>query len=157
VKWLACILGVAALAVAAADVVTLAWEPSPSGGLRNYLLAYGTNAGSLAYSTNCGLALTQTVCLPFRGWWFFGVRAVDTNGVLSPISNLVEWEATPVAPVMGGVPWVVVGAELEHSTNLGGSWHFEDGMRVWVPATNASGFFRARGLTIERVTRPVGP
>jgi len=138
-----------------ADQVTVAWDASPSGGVVAYRLQYGTNAAALSYVTNVGLVRTQMVAVPFRGRWFFAVKALDTNGVASEFSNLIEWESTPEPPQMNGVPWVRLTPVIERSTNLT-NWASMACVPTWLPATNKQEFFMTRQLTIERVERVAG-
>ena len=145
----------AAARVLGADTVTLAWNASTSGGIRNYLLHYGTNAPAFSYWTNTSLVRTQAVTLPHRGRWFFAVTAVDTNGFASIFSNVVEWESKPEPPQMNGEPWVRLSPVIERSTNQV-TWTNLVGVPTWFPATNKQEFFLTRQLIIERVERVEG-
>lgn len=133
-----------------AQSVTLAWDASPSPGVVGYRIHFGTNANSYAFVTNAGLTLTQAVILPHPGRWFFAATAVDGNGIESDFSNVVEWEAKPVAPVVQSETWVRLTPVIERSTNLV-DWVSATGEPTLVPATNAMEFFTTRRLLIERV------
>ena len=154
-KWIVILLMLVLGCVLGADVVTLTWSSSPSGGIRNYWVHYGTNAAALWYSTNAGLVRTQAVLVPFRGRWFFAASAVDTNGVSSEFSNVVEWESKPEPPQMNGEPWVRLAPVIERSTNRV-DWTEMVGEATWLPATNDQEFFTTRQLIIERVERVEG-
>ena len=154
-KWIWTLLVLATVGALGADVVTLAWDASPSGGIASYRVHSGTNAASLSWVTNCGPVTTVSVAVPFRGRWFFAVKAVDTNGVASPLSNVVEWEATPEPPQMNSEPWVRLTPVIERSTNMV-SWQSVAGVPTWFPATNKQEFFTTRRLLIERVERVEG-
>jgi hypothetical protein len=138
-----------------ADTVRVAWDASPSGSVVGYRIHYGTNATALLYVTNAGLARTQAVVVPFSGRWFFAASAVDTNGVESVLSNVVQWETPPVPPVMNGEPWVRLAPVIERSKDQT-NWTSAVGVPTWWPATNAQEFFTTRQLIIERVERVGG-
>ena len=141
-----------AACVFGADTVTVAWDASPSASVAGYRIHYGTNATTLPYVTNAGLVRTQVVVVPFSGRWFFAASAVDTNGVESALSNILQWETPPVAPVMNGEPWVRLAPVIERSKDQT-NWTTVVGVPTWWPATNAQEFFITRQLTIERVER----
>jgi hypothetical protein len=102
--------------------------------------------------TNVGLVRTQTVVVPHTGRWLFAATAVDANGIESPFSNQVQWEAKPTAPVVHDETWVRLIPVIERSTNLV-SWKTFEGEATWIAATNAMEFFATRRLLIERVQR----
>ena len=154
-KWILPILLLVCVRVSGADQVTLAWDASPSGGVAAYRLQYGTNAAALSYLTNVGLVRTQTVAVPFRGRWFFAVKAVDTNGLVSVFSNVVQWESPPVPPVMNGEQWVRLVPVIEWSKDQT-NWTSSAGVPTWMPATNKQELFMTRQLIIERVERVAG-
>lgn len=154
-KWIWTWLVLVGACVLGADVVTLAWDRSPSGGVAHYRVRYGTNESFLDWVTNCGPATTAAVVVPFYGRWYFRVAAVSTNGMESPMSNLVEWEALPEPPQMKGESWVRLVPVIERSTN-GANWQSVAGVPTWFPATNAQEFFTTRRLLIERVERVAG-
>ena len=154
-----------------ANRITIANVPAQSGTLTynkssqspswsNYNTTYmtiggttsGTNAGNYSFVTNVGLVRTQTVALPHTGRWFFAATAVDANGMESPFSNQVQWEAKPAAPVMLGESFVRLTPIIERSTNLV-SWQNFEGEATWIAATNAMEFFATRRLLIEQVQR----
>ena len=139
-------------ALVQAQSVTLAWEPSPSPGVDNYRVYFGTNSGSYGFVTNAGLVRTQAVVLPHTGLWFFAATAVDTYGVESEFSNEVEWEARPAPPVVTSERWLRVVPELWRSTNHV-DWVSFEAEPTWVAATNQIEMFTMRGLRIERVER----
>ena len=139
-----------------AQKVRLAWEASPSPDVVGYRIHFGTNGASYSFVTNVGLVRTQTVVVPHTGRWFFAATAVDANGVESPFSNQVQWEAKPVAPVVHGETWVRLIPVIERSTNLV-SWKTFDGEATWIAATNTMEFFTTRRLLIERLQRVSGP
>lgn len=135
-----------------AQKVRLAWDASPSPGVVGYRIHFGTNGANYTLVTNVGLVRTQTVVLPHTGRWFFAATAVDSNGLESPFSNQIQWEAKPAAPVVHGESFVRLTPVIERSTNLV-NWLSEKGEATWIPATNAMEFFAARRLLIERVQR----
>jgi hypothetical protein len=135
-----------------AQKVTLAWDASPSPDVVGYRIHFGTNAGNYAFVTNVGLVRTQAVVLPHTGRWFFAATAVDANGMESPFSNQVQWEAKPIAPVVQSETWVRLTPVIERSSNLV-SWQNFEGEATWIAATNAMEFFATRRLLIERVQR----
>jgi len=135
-----------------AQQVTLAWDASPSPEVTAYRIYFGTNAGNYSFVTNASLVLTQTVLLPHSGRWFFAATAKDANGLESDFSNMVQWEAKPLAPIVKGEPWFRLLPELWHSTNQM-DWVSFKGEATWIAATNAAEFFTMRGLLIERVQR----
>lgn len=139
-----------------AQSVKLAWAASPSPDVVGYRIHYGTNGANYILVTNVGLVRTQTVALPHTGRWFFAATAVDANGIESPFSNQVQWEAKPVAPVMLGESFVRLTPVIERSTNLV-SWRSVEGEATWIPATNAMEFFATRRLLIERVHKVSEP
>ncbi len=138
--------------IAPAQRVKLAWDASPSPGVAGYRIHFGTNAGNYSFVTNVGLVRTQTVVLPHTGRWFFAATAVDSNGIESPLSNQVQWEAKPVAPVVLGESFVRLTPVIERSTNLV-NWQRLEGEATWIPATNTMEFFATRQLLIERVQK----
>ena len=138
--------------IAPAQRVKLAWDASPSPGVVGYRIHFGTNAGNYSFVTNVGLVRTQTVVLPHTGRWFFAATAVDANGMESPLSNQVQWEAKPVAPVVLGESYVRLTPVVERSTNLV-NWQRLEGEATWIPATNTMEFFATRQLLIERVQK----
>ena len=133
-----------------ADSVKVAWDASPSASVAGYRIHFGTNATALPYVTNVGLVRTQAVVVPFSGRWFFAASAVDTNGVESALSNILQWETPPVPPVMNGEPWVRLAPVIERSSDRT-NWTSVVGVPTWWPATNAQEFFTTRQLIIERV------
>ena len=138
--------------VAPAQRVKLAWDASPSPGITHYRIHFGTNGANYTLVTNVGLVRTQTVVLPHTGRWSFAATAVDANGLESPFSNQVEWDAKPTAPVVQSETWVRLTPVIERSTNLV-NWRSIEGEATWIPATNAMEFFATRRLLIERVQR----
>ena len=154
-RWLTTLILVWA-AAAGAQHVTLAWDASPSPGVVNYRIYFGTNAGDYLFVTNAGLVLTQAVVLPHTGRWFFAATALDADGLESGFSNEVQWEARPAPPLVRGEPWVRLTPVIEHSTNLE-DWGSFPGEPTWVAATNAMEFFATRRLLIERVQRAGEP
>ena len=135
-----------------AQKVRLAWDASPSPDVVGYRIHFGTNGASYSFVTNVGLVRTQTVVVPHTGRWFFAATAVDANGMESPFSNQVQWEAKPVAPVVQSETWVRLTPVIERSTNLV-SWQNFEGEATWIAATNTMEFFATRRLLIERVQR----
>ena len=135
-----------------AQKVRLAWDASPSPEVVGYRIHFGTNGANYSFVTNVGLVQTQTVVVPHTGRWFFAATAVDANGMESPFSNQVQWEAKPVAPVVQSETWVRLTPVIERSTNLV-SWKNFEGEATWIAATNAMEFFATRRLLIEQVQR----
>ena len=139
-----------------AQSVTLAWDASPSPDVVGYRVYFGTNAGIYLFSTNAGLSLTQSVVLPHTGRWCFAATAVDANGMESPFSNMVEWEAKPRSPVVHDETWVRLIPVIERSTNMV-DWTSFPGEATWIHATNAMEFFATKRLLIEPVKRADEP
>jgi len=135
-----------------AQKVRLAWDASPSPDVVGYRIHFGTNASNYSFVTNVGLVRTQTVVLPHTGRWFFAATAVDANGMESPFSNQVQWEAKPTPPVMRGESFVRLTPVIERSTNLV-NWQSMEGEATWIVATNTMEFFATRRLLLERVQR----
>ena len=137
-----------------AQSVTLAWDASPSAAVAGYRVYYGTNSRAYSYVTNAGLALNQSLALPYRARWFFAATAYDSNGLESDYSNEVEWEWRPEAPVMQGEPMIRLSPVIERSTNQV-DWSSLTGAPTYLSATNRAEFFRAQRLIVEdaRVVR----
>ncbi len=133
-----------------AQPVMLSWNPSPSPGVVNYRIYFGTNSGVYTSVTNAGLALTQTVVLPHPGRWFFAATACDAAGNESDFSNEARYEARLAPPVLHCESWVRLVPVLQRSTNLV-HWSPCVGEPTWLPATKAQEFFTLRELQIERV------
>ena len=152
-KWFLAMLMLVGAATTGAERLTLAWDPSPSAEVAGYRLYWGTNTRSYQFVTNAGLALTQSVALPYRGRWFFAATAYSTNGLESDFSSEVSWESKPVPPVMAGERWVRLAPVFGCSTNLV-TWGSVTGEATWFPATNRMEFFRVNRLLMERVMVP---
>lgn len=155
-KHLLTILILLSASVLHAQKATLAWDASASPEVVGYRIYFGTNGGSYSFATNVGLVRTQTVVLPHTGRWFFAATALDANGMESPFSNQVQWEAKPVAPVVHDETWVRLTPVIERSTNLV-TWSDFAGEPTWIHATNAMEFFATRRLEIERVQKAKEP
>ena len=136
--------------VSPAQTVMLSWNPSPSAGVVNYRIYFGTNSGCYSSVTNAGLALTQTVGLPHLGRWYFAATACDAAGNESDFSNEAVYVAKPAPPVLHGQTWVRLVPVLQRSTNLV-DWSPFVGEPTLLPATQAQEFFTLRELQIERV------
>ena len=152
-KWFLAMLMLVGAVAAGAERLTLAWDPSPSEGVSGYRIYYGTDTRSYQFVTNAGLALTQSVVLPWGGRWFFAATAYDTNGLESDFSNEVSWQSKPLPPVMAGESWVRLAPVFGRSTNLV-TWGTVTGEASWFPATNRMEFFRANRLLMDRVMVP---
>jgi hypothetical protein len=138
-----------------AQSVTLTWDASPSASIAGYRVYYGTNSrvyGFVIPHSGTGLALTQTVALPWPGRWFFAATAFDTNGLESCFSNEVQWEAKPEPPVMQGEAFVRLSPVIERSTNQV-DWSSLTGAPTFLAATNRTEFFRAQRLIVEDARR----
>jgi hypothetical protein len=133
-----------------AQQVTLAWDASPSPGIANYRIYFGTSSRNYSFVTNAGLALTLVVKLPHTGRWFFAATAVATNGLESDFSAEVEWEARPAPPVPRAEALVRLSPVIERSTN-GVNWVSTTGAPTFFAATNETEVFVTRRLLIERV------
>src|SRR5512136_2422232 len=117
-RWLWTVWLVVWAAAASAQIVTQAWDPSPSTAVVGYRVYWGTNSRSYQFVTNAGLSLTQSVVLAHRGRWFFAATAYDTNGLESDFSSEVSWESRPLPPAMTGESWVRLVPVFGRSTNL---------------------------------------
>lgn len=79
---------------ARAQNLTLAWSPSPSDGVTNYVLyahtntLTSTNLSTAAVKINVSTNLTAAVSDLVQGLWYFGVTAQTTNAQSVP-SNIV--------------------------------------------------------------------
>jgi hypothetical protein len=139
--------------VLAAERVALIWDPSPSPGITNYQVYYGTNQRSYAYTTNAGLARTQRVVLPHSGRWYFAATCHDSYGLESDFSKEATYESKPVPPVLLGETWLRIAPVFGVSSNLS-AWVSLTGNATWFPATNRAEFFRVKAFTLERALVP---
>lgn len=92
---IAALLAFACSAFAQLDTVTLAWNPSPSPGIREYSLYFSQSTNEWTHVKNTGLELQATVGLATLGRWYFVAVATDTNGVTSDPSNMVSYDVLP--------------------------------------------------------------
>jgi hypothetical protein len=84
---------------AAAQSVTLAWNPNPESDLEGYYVDYGTVAGSPSTTVDVGNVTTrQFTGLQFGVTYYFRVRAYNTSDQVSTPSSEVSF--TPVAPAV---------------------------------------------------------
>jgi hypothetical protein len=146
--------------VLAAHEVTVAWDASPDPDVAGYRVYYGTNSRAYGWSTNAGLALEQTVRLPWSGHWYFAATTYDDYGVESDFSNEADcWVGLmpPVVRSVTNVPasgtWVRVAPVLERSTNLV-DWTEIGSWAVLLPATEAQEFFRVNRIEIGTTNLP---
>jgi hypothetical protein len=76
------------------NVVQLSWQRSLGDtGQLSYVFCFGTNS-ALGNSTNAGSGTNASLSLRVGWSWQIGLRARDTNGVLSELSNVVSWPLT---------------------------------------------------------------
>ena len=159
VVWLALGLMLAVTALAGRRVA-VAWEYAGITQVTGFRLYYGTNSGGYKNFTNMVvsftssnlLCFTQQLTLPDFGRWYFVCTAVSANGMESPPSSEITWDALPPSPVLVGETWVELVPVFERSTNLI-SWKHYTAASTWVRATNAAEFFRLHDLTIKTVKR----
>jgi len=131
--------------------VTLAWDASPDAAhVGSYRIHFGPASGDYPFSTNAGLALTQTVSVPYPADWYFVVTAVGTNQLESEFSNEVMWRSLPGAPSVQGDRFVRLTPVVARSTNLL-EWRTFEASPTYVSATNDMEFFKPNGLAIEQV------
>ena len=80
------------------STVILTWNPSPSPGVTNYNMYYGSSTGYYTNVVPAGTNLTVTVSNLVRGaTYFFAATAVDANNLESIYSNEVS-VTTPTPP-----------------------------------------------------------
>jgi hypothetical protein len=96
-------IGFIALGLSAfAANVTLAWDTSPSTGITNYSVYYGTATGAYTNQVNAGTNLSVTVSNLVNGVkYYFAATALDTHGMESAysaeINYTIPWPR-PAAP-----------------------------------------------------------
>lgn len=88
---------VATVAIANPGEISLKWNASVTPGITNYVLYAHTNAMTETNFTftiraDTGTNLTATVYDVAPGQWYFNATAMDTNGVESQLSNVVQYE-----------------------------------------------------------------
>lgn len=89
--------------VYAVGSVTLAWDPSPSGGIAAYRIYYGVASRTYTNTLSFGTALTGSVSNLVDGkTYYFAATAVSTNGLESDFSTEVSY-SVPL-PVPPGAP-----------------------------------------------------
>lgn len=155
VTWLLLLAG-----VVAGHEVTVAWDPSPDPDVAGYRVYYGTNSRCYGWSTNAGLACTQSVAVPWAGRWYLAATAYDAGGVESDFSNEAEcWIGAVPRPVLVATnlpasgAWVRVAPVLERSTNLA-DWAEIGVWPVSFPATAAQEFYRVNRIEIVTTNQP---
>jgi hypothetical protein len=108
---LAAVLIIAAFAASANQRqfnVTLAWDPSPDSSVAGYRLYDGVTSGTYTNVIDVGNATSATVTNLVRGvTYFFAVRAYDTNGQESVLSDEVSYT----------VPWLTNGPPTQTLTS----------------------------------------
>jgi len=69
--------------------------------ITNYTVFWGTNVGSFTFNQNVGLSTNYTITNMLQGvTYYIAVQATDTNGLLSPLSNILPFTpfTIPSAP-----------------------------------------------------------
>lgn len=97
--WLALLLGLARLAIAA-DTVGLIWNASTSAGVDKYRIRYGNLPG--IYHSQSQVPprdLNALITNLAYGTWYFVASAVLTNGLESEPSNEVAWTNRVFVPI----------------------------------------------------------
>ena len=83
-------------ASAEAGSLTLAWDANSESDIAGYVVNYGIASGSYSNSLDAGNVTSVTIASLTDGQqYFFAVRAYNTSGLQSPLSN--EISGTPVA------------------------------------------------------------
>ena len=83
---------------ARAASVTLAWNPSPSGGVRGYRVYIGTRSGFYTSVMDVGNGTAVTVSsLTAGGVYYFAITAYDAGGLESAFSNELSYTPVEVA------------------------------------------------------------
>jgi len=98
--------------------VTLGWYPVNRPNLTNYNIYVGV--GSLQYTNRiaCGNVTNYTFLLPTRGVsFYFAVTAQDNNGLESPFSNEVNYNAPAGPPPPTMKPVVVLTVQSSPTPN----------------------------------------
>lgn len=92
-------------AVPQSSAVTLAWNPSPSGGVSGYRVYLGVSSGDYADSTDVGNTTSITIPDLAAGVsYFFAITAYDQDGQESGFSNEVVFTPTVAsAPVLASL------------------------------------------------------
>src|SRR5215212_1106329 len=87
---LACTLVIAAAAEAAAQSVTLAWDPSSGPDVAGYLVSWGRQSGKYEHQADAGNATSFTVPNLLAGQrYFFAVQAYSSAPIASSFSSEV--------------------------------------------------------------------
>lgn len=123
--------------------VTLAWDASPSPGITEYFLYYGTATQTYTVRVSAGLQTQITVTLPSRGpTYFFAVTASD--GTLeSDYSNEVSY-APKLPPAPPGLhPVIVLTVQSKPTMDTETLWA-DAGMDWSLSADQASQFYRLK-------------
>ena len=132
---------------AAAQSVTLAWDPSPNTNVSSYVLHYGREAGLWIASTNVGKTNLATVTGLAAGTWFFVVSARDdAAGLESDPSNEVWCTLGPQRVTPPRLHSLSLSAVLESAASATGPWMAES----WIFHSNLvarpdRAFYRIRG------------
>lgn len=103
----------AVLRTAEGASVSIAWEPSGSVGVTNYVVRFWRDGAAVINSTNTGTATTHTLRNLDAGRWHCQVSAQSAQGIESDPSNLLVMDV-PAAPV--------IRINLQGAGSLTGPW-----------------------------------
>lgn len=135
-------LSLLAVAVDAAETITLAWDASPDAEVTGYRLYFGPASATYTNTVDIGAKLTTDVTLT-PGTFYFVVTAYTAQGLESDPSNEISYSVRPGKPLNLRIT-------VQSSTNLS-AW--VDGPAVDVPLPEEEGpqrFYRARLALVER-------
>jgi BarA-like signal transduction histidine kinase len=86
-------------AVLHAGSVTLNWNPNPEADVVGYVVLYGTDSGAYAFTQQVGNVTTATVTgLKAGKTYYFAIRAVNSDGLSSPVSDEVSTVVPTTSP-----------------------------------------------------------
>ena len=102
VCFVALVLSFAWTSLAAAQSVTLAWDPSPTTDVTGYVVSYGTQPGSYTSTVQLGVTTTVTINQLTPGQtYYFGVQARNPYGLsayASEVSTTIPGLPSPPPP-----------------------------------------------------------
>ncbi len=104
---------IAVRSTAGAASVSIAWEPSATIGVTNYIVRFWRDGASVVNTAQVGTATNHTIHNLDAGRWHCQVSAQSAQGIESDPSNLLVMEVPP-APV--------IRINLQGSGNITGPW-----------------------------------
>jgi hypothetical protein len=162
-KTILCLLLLAATALAAPPLptpqrtvrATLVWNPSPSPNLTAYRLYTSVNNAAWV-SNNVGLVSTVTLSNLQAGVSYaFAVSALNTAGLESDLSNVVEAPPAEVPAAPTGLQYAPIVVQVETRIN-GGRWAAFRTYTNHVPVDGSAREFRS-AVEIKRPVEVAGP